>query len=83
MSQLNITIPLLEKDLSSMKVRTRCGSCKKKLGLVSFACKCGGSYCAEHRADTIHNCSYDYQSEQKQCLSTMMIKIEAKKTEII
>ena len=83
MSNISIEIPLLQKNISTIKTSVRCGCCRKKLGLVSFPCKCGGSYCAEHRADMIHNCSYDYKSEQKQALSTLMVKIESKKTEII
>lgn len=64
---------------SSSKTIQRCGSCKKKIGLVTFSCRCGGVYCAEHRADTTHNCSYDYQSENKSKLSTVMLKISTKK----
>jgi len=71
------------KNSNTTPSLTRCGSCKKKLGLVQFNCKCGGIYCAQHRADTLHNCSFDYQSENRKNLSTSMLKIEAKKMDIL
>ena len=31
-------------------------SCKKKLKLISFDCKCGGKFCSVHRYMNSHNC---------------------------
>jgi hypothetical protein len=66
-----------------MSDKPRCFMCKKKLGLLGFTCRCGGSYCAVHRADVEHKCTFDYSAEQKRQLSSLMIKIEAKKVEAI
>ena len=55
--------------------KNRCPCCNKKLGLVSFTCRCGGNFCAEHRYDTAHNCNYDFQEEQKRKLSTDLVKV--------
>ncbi|OEL34234.1 hypothetical protein BAE44_0004747 [Dichanthelium oligosanthes] len=27
----------------------RCASCRKKVGLLGFACRCGGTFCSVHR----------------------------------
>lgn len=80
---LTINVPQIDASISSLRVISRCGCCAKKLGLTYFTCKCGGNYCAQHRADTLHNCSYDYQSEYKKSLSTSMVKIESKKIEVV
>ena len=80
---LAVTISPIDASISSLHVTSRCGCCRKKLGLTYFTCKCGGNYCAQHRADTLHNCSYDYQSEYKKTLSTSMVKIESKKIEVV
>ena len=43
--------------MNKEKIR-RCSQekCNKKLKLISFDCKCGGSYCSEHRYTSSHNC---------------------------
>ena len=43
--------------MNKEKIR-RCSheKCNKKLKLISFDCKCGGSFCSEHRYTSSHNC---------------------------
>lgn len=45
------------------KKRTRCcvESCKRKVGLTGFDCRCGGLYCWEHRYSDKHECKFDYK----------------------
>lgn len=64
--------------LGSVK-RNKCPCCNKKLGLISFTCRCGGNFCAEHRYDTAHNCDYDFKEEQKRKLSLDMPKVIGEK----
>lgn len=40
--------------------RNRCHSCPSKLGLVHFPCKCGNTFCVEHRQAAAHTCTYKY-----------------------
>merc|ERR1712130_705198 len=40
--------------------KNRCASCKKKVGLTGFACRCGGMYCGIHRYSDKHSCTFDY-----------------------
>ena len=42
--------------------KNRCASCKKKVGLTGFSCRCGGLYCSLHRYSDCHHCTYDYLS---------------------
>jgi predicted nucleic acid binding AN1-type Zn finger protein len=48
---------------SEKKKRSRCvlDSCKRKVGLTGFDCRCGGLYCWEHRYSDKHNCKFDYK----------------------
>ena len=48
---------------SEKKKRTRCcvESCKRKVGLTGFDCRCGGLYCWEHRYSDKHDCKFDYK----------------------
>merc|ERR1712029_453170 len=44
------------------KKKNKCLSCKKKLGLTGFTCRCGGLYCAIHRYSDKHECNFDYKA---------------------
>jgi len=46
--------------------------CSKKLELTAFPCKCCKTFCAQHRSDVVHNCSYDYRAEQNKHLTKYM-----------
>ncbi|XP_006660159.1 zinc finger A20 and AN1 domain-containing stress-associated protein 12-like [Oryza brachyantha] len=37
----------------------RCLACRKKVGLLGFDCRCGGTFCSTHRHGDKHGCSYD------------------------
>jgi hypothetical protein len=40
-------------------------SCRKKLGLTGFKCRCGYSYCGQHRYVESHNCTFDYKTFER------------------
>lgn len=48
-------------DKDSKKKKNRCATCRKKVGLTGFECRCGGLYCAIHRYSDKHECSFDYR----------------------
>ncbi len=82
------TAPALPTEESSKieptkEKKKRCGCCNKKLGLITFPCKCGGEFCALHRSSEDHTCSYDYHADAKRALSTMLVKVEAKKVDVL
>jgi hypothetical protein len=43
------------------KKKNRCLSCKKKVGLTGFTCRCGGLFCSIHRYSDKHDCTFDYK----------------------
>lgn len=43
------------------KKKNRCASCKKKVGLTGFTCRCGGLFCSIHRYSDKHECNFDYK----------------------
>jgi len=50
-------------DTASSKEKAkkkRCNTCKKRVGLTGFDCRCGGHYCSVHRYSDMHGCSFDY-----------------------
>lgn len=44
------------------KKKNRCATCKKKLGLTGFTCRCGGLFCSIHRYSDKHQCDFDYKA---------------------
>mmetsp|Transcript_7260 Transcript_7260/g.10727 ORF Transcript_7260/g.10727 Transcript_7260/m.10727 type:complete len:119 (-) Transcript_7260:1118-1474(-) len=49
--------------------KDRCGACKRKLGPMSFACRCGVFYCSRHRLPEQHNCTFDHRTHAQRKLS--------------
>lgn len=43
------------------KKKNRCHTCKKKVGLTGFQCRCGGLYCSLHRYSDKHECTFNYK----------------------
>lgn len=48
-------------DKDTKKKKNRCATCRKKVGLTGFQCRCGGLYCAVHRYSDKHDCSFNYR----------------------
>ena len=46
----------------SKKECERCEKCKKKMGLMSFVCKCQKKFCSSCLQPDIHNCNVDYKA---------------------
>lgn len=38
-----------------------CHHCGKKLGVMSFSCRCGEAFCPKHRLPEAHSCGFDYK----------------------
>merc|ERR1712107_712275 len=51
-----------EEAKDSKKKKNRCLSCKKKVGLTGFTCRCGGLFCSIHRYSDKHDCNFDYKA---------------------
>ncbi|CDW71362.1 zinc finger protein [Stylonychia lemnae] len=46
-----------------------CWSCKRKVGLLGFACKCDYVFCGKHRYAEEHACEFDYKQRQQEKLA--------------
>ncbi|TSK53832.1 AN1-type zinc finger protein 6 [Bagarius yarrelli] len=51
-----------ETDKSKPK-KNRCFTCRKKVGLTGFDCRCGNVFCGVHRYSNVHNCTFDYKAD--------------------
>merc|ERR1712227_1134654 len=50
-----------KEEAKDSKKKNRCLSCKKKVGLTGFTCRCGGLFCSIHRYSDKHDCTFDYK----------------------
>ena len=58
--------------------KIKCSFCKKKLGLVSFSCKCVGIFCVKHQTAHSHKCPHTRTNNiQKNNPKIQPIKVEA------
>lgn len=75
------TAPTEEEDKEAKKPakKNRCQSCKKKVGLTGFNCRCGGMFCGIHRYSDKHECSFDYNAMGKEQIKAANPMIVAEK----
>ncbi|EZG88107.1 putative AN1-type zinc finger protein 6 [Gregarina niphandrodes] len=59
--------------------KTRCYQCNKRVGLLGFKCRCGAICCRPHLHAEEHNCTFDYQSLNKQVLEIRNPKVITEK----
>lgn len=65
------------------QVLNRCVTCRRKVGLTGFRCRCGGMYCSVHRYSEKHECSFDYRSAGRDAIARENPVVKARKIEKI
>ncbi|KAK4272553.1 hypothetical protein QN277_021093 [Acacia crassicarpa] len=69
-----------------MKVKTgpsRCTTCRKRVGLTGFSCKCGNIFCATHRYSDKHSCPFDYRTVGQDAIAKANPVVKAEKLDKI
>ncbi|XP_061362799.1 zinc finger A20 and AN1 domain-containing stress-associated protein 8-like [Gastrolobium bilobum] len=61
----------------------KCATCRKRVGLTGFSCKCGNHFCAMHRYSDKHDCPYDYQTLGRDAIAKANPLIKADKLDKI
>ena len=65
--------------LTSQTDPSRCWSCKRRVGLLGFKCRCKNTYCSKHRHASEHECTFDYLTANKQQLAKQLTPCVADK----
>jgi hypothetical protein len=47
----------------------RCVTCRRKVGLTGFLCRCGGTFCGPHRYADAHSCGFDYKAQAREMIA--------------
>ena len=53
----------------------RCTSCKRKMGVIEYTCKCDGVFCQKCRHPETHCCQFDFKTHGKISLEKKLEKI--------
>ncbi|KAG7565455.1 Zinc finger A20-type [Arabidopsis suecica] len=61
----------------------RCTTCRKRVGLTGFKCRCGTMFCGVHRYPEIHGCSYDFKSAGREEIAKANPLVKAAKLQKI
>lgn len=73
---------LASAQSSEMKPKegpSRCNTCRKRVGLTGFNCKCGNLFCAVHRYSDKHDCPFDYKNAGRDAIAKANPVVVAKK----
>lgn len=57
----------------------RCRSCRKKVGVVGFKCRCGSTFCGTHRYPEQHDCEFDFKSAGRENIAKANPVVKADK----
>lgn len=61
----------------------RCSTCRKRVGLTGFNCRCGNLFCAVHRYSDKHDCPYDYKTAAQDAITKANPVVKSDKLEKI
>ncbi|KAJ8754068.1 hypothetical protein K2173_001966 [Erythroxylum novogranatense] len=61
----------------------RCFTCKKRVGLTGFKCKCGTTFCGVHRYPENHDCNFDFKKVGREEIAKANPLVVAEKLEKI
>lgn len=61
----------------------RCSTCRKKVGLTGFRCRCGVTFCGTHRYPEKHGCPFDFKAMGREAIAKANPVIKGTKLEKI
>ncbi|XP_072968351.1 zinc finger A20 and AN1 domain-containing stress-associated protein 8-like [Typha angustifolia] len=80
------TMDSSEGNPANTKVKdgpSRCNTCRKRVGLTGFNCRCGNLFCATHRYSDKHHCPFDYQTAARDAIAKANPVVKAGKLDKI
>uniref|UniRef100_A0A5B7A2P1 Zinc finger A20 and AN1 domain-containing stress-associated protein 4 n=1 Tax=Davidia involucrata TaxID=16924 RepID=A0A5B7A2P1_DAVIN len=61
----------------------RCATCRRRVGLTGFKCRCGTTFCGTHRYPEQHGCTFDFKALGKEAIAKANPVVIAEKLEKI
>ena len=57
----------------------RCMTCRRRVGLTGFNCRCGSVFCGTHRYPEQHQCTFDFKGMGKEQITKANPVVKAEK----
>ncbi|XP_010271706.1 PREDICTED: zinc finger A20 and AN1 domain-containing stress-associated protein 6-like [Nelumbo nucifera] len=68
---------------SSASQPNRCATCRKRVGLTGFKCRCGITFCGSHRYPEQHACMFDFKAMGREAIAKANPVVKGQKLEKI
>lgn len=80
---LATTVEYKEEERTPIVRPNRCLTCRKRVGLTGFKCRCEMVFCGTHRYPEQHGCSFDFKAMGKEQIAKANPLVKAEKLEKI
>ncbi|XP_031251108.1 zinc finger A20 and AN1 domain-containing stress-associated protein 3-like [Pistacia vera] len=84
---ITVSAPVVkEEEKKHVEVATgvnRCLTCRRRVGLTGFKCRCGSLFCGTHRYPEQHQCTFDFKEMGKEQIAKANPVIKAEKLQKI
>ena len=81
--EVAITIAVVSSSISissgSVAQPNWCATCRKRVGLTGFKCRCGVTFCGAHRYPEEHACGFDFKTVGREEIARANPVIKAEK----
>lgn len=64
-------------------VANRCLTCRRRVGLTGFKCRCGMTFCGTHRYPEHHGCTFDFKERGREQIAKANPVVKAEKLDKI
>ncbi|KAF7805699.1 zinc finger A20 and AN1 domain-containing stress-associated protein 3-like [Senna tora] len=71
------------KSASPAAQTNRCLTCRRRVGLTGFKCRCGLTFCGSHRYPEQHGCEFDFKMMGREQIAKANPVVKAEKLERI
>lgn len=62
---------------------SRCSTCRKRVRLMGFGCRCGTTFCGTHRYPEQHGCPFDFKGAGREAIAKANPLVKAPKMDMI
>ncbi|KAG5126337.1 hypothetical protein JHK82_027172 [Glycine max] len=80
---VTVTVAVASSSISinsgSVAQPNRCATCRKRVGLTGFKCRCGVTFCGAHRYPEEHACGFDFKTVGREEIARANPVIKAEK----
>uniref|UniRef100_A0A1J3JW05 Zinc finger A20 and AN1 domain-containing stress-associated protein 4 n=1 Tax=Noccaea caerulescens TaxID=107243 RepID=A0A1J3JW05_NOCCA len=81
--KVQMTVNPAPQTTTEQKRPNRCTTCRKRVGLTGFKCRCGTTFCGTHRYPEIHGCTFDFKSAGREEIAKANPLVKAAKLQKI